>query len=35
MESIIENKTCTQCGTSFSITDKDLEFYKKVSPSFG
>ncbi len=33
-ETIIATKTCTVCATEFSITDKDLEFYKKVSPSF-
>ena len=34
MEKYIENKTCRQCSTSFDVTDKDLEFYKKVSPVF-
>ncbi|EKE27711.1 MAG: hypothetical protein ACD_3C00166G0001, partial [uncultured bacterium (gcode 4)] len=33
-ESIIETRTCRHCGTSFPITDKDLEFYEKVSPIF-
>jgi hypothetical protein len=33
-EKIIETKTCRHCGTSFDITDKDLEFYEKVSPVF-
>ncbi len=33
-EKLIETKVCKQCQTSFSITDKDLEFYDKVSPVF-
>jgi len=33
-EKIVETKICKHCGASFDITDKDLEFYKKVSPSF-
>ncbi|MDD5769459.1 MAG: hypothetical protein PHE25_00680, partial [Candidatus Gracilibacteria bacterium] len=33
-EKIIETKTCKHCQSSFSITDKDLEFYEKVSPNF-
>jgi hypothetical protein len=35
MEKIIKNKKCLQCSVSFDITDKDLEFYDKVSPIFG
>jgi len=35
MEKIIETKTCTHCWVSFPITDKDIEFYDKVSPIFG
>jgi hypothetical protein len=31
-EKIIETKICKQCNSSFEITDRDLEFYKKVSP---
>jgi len=34
-EKIVETKICTHCGTSFDITDKDSEFYEKVSPIFG
>ncbi|MDD3302343.1 MAG: hypothetical protein PHN31_02225 [Candidatus Gracilibacteria bacterium] len=34
-EKIVETKNCRQCQTTFEITDKDLEFYEKVSPSFG
>jgi len=33
-ESIVEEKTCRQCTTSFHVTDKDLEFYDKISPVF-
>ncbi|PID34831.1 MAG: hypothetical protein CR971_01235, partial [candidate division SR1 bacterium] len=33
-ETIVATKNCTVCATEFTITDKDLEFYKKVSPSF-
>jgi len=32
MEKIIENKTCKKCSSDFNITDKDFEFYKKISP---
>lgn len=34
-ETLIETKICRYCQTSFPITDKDLEFYEKVSPTFG
>lgn len=33
-ETLIEIKTCRFCGTNFPITDKDHEFYEKVSPIF-
>jgi hypothetical protein len=33
-EKIIETKTCKHCEARFEITDKDLEFYEKVSPIF-
>ena len=33
-EKIIENKNCKHCNIEFDITDKDLEFYDKVSPTF-
>ncbi|NUJ98008.1 hypothetical protein HGA92_04455 [Candidatus Gracilibacteria bacterium] len=33
-EKIVETKTCKHCGANFDITDKDLEFYEKVSPIF-
>jgi len=33
-EKIIETKSCKQCNSNFEITDKDLEFYDKVSPKF-
>jgi hypothetical protein len=29
------NKTCTACSTTFIVTDNDLNFYKRVSPTFG
>jgi len=35
MEKIIETKFCKHCQTSFDITDKDIEFYDKISPTFG
>ncbi|USN57704.1 MAG: hypothetical protein H6767_04920 [Candidatus Peribacteria bacterium] len=34
-EKVIETKTCKHCSVNFDITDKDVEFYEKVSPSFG
>ena len=33
-EKIVQNKTCAHCGAPFNVTDKDLEFYDKVSPVF-
>ncbi|MDP2103544.1 MAG: hypothetical protein Q8K26_01325 [Candidatus Gracilibacteria bacterium] len=33
MENIIETKDCRHCGVSFDITDKDLEFLDRLSPS--
>ncbi|MDP2103545.1 MAG: hypothetical protein Q8K26_01330 [Candidatus Gracilibacteria bacterium] len=33
-ETLVETKACKHCGVSFPITDKDLEFYEKVSPVF-
>ncbi|EKE26277.1 MAG: hypothetical protein ACD_4C00348G0007, partial [uncultured bacterium (gcode 4)] len=33
-EKTIETKTCKHCSASFDITDKDLEFYDKISPIF-
>ncbi|EKD30199.1 MAG: hypothetical protein ACD_78C00121G0001, partial [uncultured bacterium (gcode 4)] len=35
MEKVTEAKTCTHCSANFDITDKDLEFYDKISPVFG
>ena len=29
-----ENKICKQCGVQFIVTDDDLAFYKKISPTF-
>lgn len=34
-EIIVETKTCGHCWSSFSITDRDSEFYSKISPLFG
>ena len=34
MEKTVETKICKQCSISFDITDKDLEFYEKISPIF-
>ncbi len=33
-EKIIETKICRHCGSNFDITNKDLEFYEKISPVF-
>ena len=33
-EKTIQTKQCKNCSTNFDITDKDLEFYDKVSPVF-
>lgn len=33
-EKLVETKTCQHCSASFPITDKDMEFYEKVSPVF-
>ncbi|EKE26262.1 MAG: hypothetical protein ACD_4C00352G0002, partial [uncultured bacterium (gcode 4)] len=33
-EKIIETKICRHCQNNFVITDKDLEFYDKISPIF-
>ena len=34
MEKIIQTKACKHCDKSFDITDRDMEFYEKVSPVF-
>lgn len=34
-EKIFESKTCRISGQEFFVTDRDLEFYDKVSPIFG
>jgi hypothetical protein len=34
-EHLIENRICKHSGVSFPITDKDMEFYEKISPIFG
>lgn len=33
-EKFVETKICRHCQASFPITDKDIEFYDKVSPVF-
>jgi len=33
-EKVLETKICKHCDSKFKITDKDLEFYEKVSPIF-
>nr|MDD3720588.1 hypothetical protein [Candidatus Gracilibacteria bacterium] len=33
-EKVVETKICKHCNSKFEITDKDLEFYEKVSPVF-
>ena len=33
-DNIVEMKACKHCWTSFTITDKDVEFYNKISPIF-
>lgn len=34
-EKIVETKKCRLSGRDFFVTDKDLEFYDKISPIFG
>lgn len=34
-ETLVETKVCKHCGIDFPITDTDMEFYEKVSPTFG
>jgi hypothetical protein len=33
-EKIVETKKCRISGQNFFVTDKDLEFYDKISPIF-
>ncbi len=33
-EKVVEIKQCKHCSCKFDISDKDLEFYEKVSPIF-
>jgi Zn ribbon nucleic-acid-binding protein len=33
-EKVVQIKQCKLCNFSFKITDKDLEFYDKISPVF-
>lgn len=34
LSKVIETKRCRSCNTSFSIIDRDMEFYDKISPVF-
>jgi len=34
-EKIVETRNCIQCYATFDITDRDMEFYRQVSPSIG
>jgi hypothetical protein len=34
MEKVVETKICRHCSEKFDITNKDFEFYEKVSPLF-
>ena len=34
IEKTVKTKSCKHCNIAFSITDKDVEFYEKVSPVF-
>ncbi len=31
-EKVVQTKTCKHCHARFEITDKDIEFYEKISP---
>ncbi len=33
-EKIVQTKICKHCNSNFEITDKDIEFYDKISPTF-
>ena len=33
-EHLVENRVCKQCSIVFPITDRDMEFYSRVSPVF-
>jgi uncharacterized protein YbaR (Trm112 family) len=33
-EKLVETKVCRHCSEKFPITDKDVEFYEKISPVF-
>lgn len=33
-EHLVENRICKKCNIPFPITEKDKEFYAKVSPTF-
>ncbi len=33
-ESVVDTRSCRACGIEFSITDADMRFYEKISPTF-
>lgn len=33
-EHLVENRNCKKCSSVFPITDKDMDFYTKISPTF-
>lgn len=33
-ETVVETKPCRSCGTSFVVTDRDMDFYDRISPVF-
>lgn len=33
-EQVIQQKSCLHCQQTFAITDRDMAFYEKISPTF-
>jgi len=33
-EKIVEHKKCKKCEAHFHVTDRDIDFYNQVSPTF-
>lgn len=33
-ETIIQTKSCRRCQKSFDMSDEDIKFYEKISPTF-
>jgi len=33
-EKIVEQKKCKKCEAHFHVTDRDIDFYNQVSPTF-